>query len=376
MAEVKLGGVWLHSLGQVSGIKWSTAWGSGPCGPDVASCTLAIDPSNDSTLVSLSKTFEVWDEGVKVFGGVLSEMGRDFPRSLSARSWGRRAGDFDAVDSSGNPTMKARTAVTQSIANGLPWTNPTVFDDDPIGTDDEPSMQRLDAFLSSWSVTVGKRWGVDPYGVAFVTTDPTTPTWYLDASDLDIGVADDGLFTRVRARYFSGVDADGNPTTPLTVTADDAVGQMVYGVIEYPMDLTGLGMISGSTALAYAQQQLTLLTVPQWLSRVTTNSARLLTPGGLGAYLPSVRAGQMVRLFNVPDSLGGLRNELALDVVLGEVEYDTESSAEVTIAPMGLAVRSLADVSLKVAQTVKAVGVPKTATPSVRPVWIGHGGVA
>lgn len=342
MADVKLDDTLLNSLGHVSSIKWSTQWGPGPCGPSLASCTLAVDPANDSSLLRLSQAFDVFD-GVKMFGGVLSEIGRDFPRSLSARGWARRAADFDAVDSSGNPTTNPRTAVTQAIADGLEWTNPTAFDNTSIGVDGEASTTRLDTLLNNWAVTVGKLWGVDEYGVAFTATDPTVPTWFLDASDLDIGVADDGLYTCVRARYFSGVDADGNPANPLTVTATDAAGLAEYGAIWYPMDLTGLGVISGATASAYAAEQLKLLTVPQWLSRVTTNSSRLLSPGGLPAHLPSVRAGQMVRLFNVPNTLGGLRNELGLDVVLGEVEYDTDRPAEVTIAPVGLAVRNLAD---------------------------------
>ncbi len=356
MAEVKLGGVWLHSLGHVSDIKWSSQWGTGPCGPALASCTVAVDPGNDATLLRLSRTFEVWDGGVKVFGGPLAEMGRDFPRTLSARGWTSRGGDFDAVDSSGNPTTNPRTAVTQAVANGLPWTGATVFDDTSLGTDGQPSSQRVDSLLNGWAATVGKRWGVDANRAAFVTTDPTSPTWFLDASDLDIGVADDGLYTRVRARYVSGVDATtGDPNAWSTVTADDAAGQALYGVIEYPMDLTPLGMISSGTAATYAAAQRDLLTVPQWLSRVTTNSGRLLTKGGLPAYLPSVRAGQMVRLFNVPNNLGGIRGELGLDVVLGEVEYDTTSPAEVTIAPVGLAVRNLADALTQAAQTASVV---------------------
>lgn len=350
MAEVKVGGVWLHSLGHVAAVKWSTEWGPGPCGPALASCTVAIDPANDSPLLRVGRSVEVWSDGVRVFGGVMSEPGRDYPRSLNARGWARRASDFDAVDASGNPTTNPRTAVTQAIANGLPWTNPTAFDNASLGEDGLPSTTRLAAMLDQWATTAGKRWGTDAYGVAFTATDPTVPTWHLDASDLPIGVADDGLYTRVRARYYSALDVDGNPTTPLSEVANDAAGQAIYGVIEYPMDLTQLGMLSAATAQAYAQAQLKLLTVPQWLSRVTTNSGRLRTPGCLPAHLPSVRAGQMVRLFNVPNTLGGLRNELGLDVVLGEVEYDTENPSEITLAPVGLAVRNLVDMATQAAR--------------------------
>lgn len=342
MAEIKIGDTWLHSLGHVAAAKHSTTWGDGPCGSALASCTVALSPSNDSSLVRLNSTYEEWIDGVKVFGGVLDEMGRDFPRTLTAKGWARRAGDFDAVDGSGNPTVNTQTAVTNAITNGLPWSNAAAFPSAAFGTA-STSPQRLASLLTDWATTAAVRWGTDVNGVAFATADPTTPTWMLDASDLDIGVASDGLYTRVRANYATAVDSGGTPTATSRTIANDTAGQALYGVIEYAMDLTGLGVITGPTAASYAAAQLLLLTKPQWLSRVTTNSSRLLSMGGLGAHLPSVRAGQMVRLFNVPNSLGGLRNELALDVVLGEVEYDTESPTQVTIAPVGLAVRNLAD---------------------------------
>ena len=368
MAEVEItGGAWLHSLGRVSAIKWSTAWGTGPSGSSLASCTVAVDQALDVAALGLRQPFDVWSDGVKRFGGYIIEAGQDFPRSLTAAGWGRRAEDFDAVDSTGAPTTNPRTAVTEAIARGLEWSNPAVFDNVSLATDDGSltTPQRLNALLDSWAVTVGKRWGVDAYGVAFAVADPTSPTWFLDASDLPIGVADDNMFTRVRATYYSAVDVDGNPTTPLTVDADDAAAQALYGVIEYPLDLTSLGMLSGATALGYAQQQLASLTVPRWLSRVTTNAGRLRTAGGLDAHLPSVASGQMVRLFNLPHVLGGLRGELGLDVVLGEVEYDTEDPAEVTIAPVGLAVRTLADQAKVVAQTASVLRQLPTKAPHI-----------
>ena len=342
MADVTVDGTWLKALGHVAGVKWSTRWGPGPCGSDLASCTVVVSTTNDASLLRLARTLEV-SEGVVAFGGVISEIGRALPRSLNARGWARRAADFEAVDSAGAPTTNPREAVTQAIADGLPWTNPNAFDNVSLGTDGGPTAQRLDALLDNWAITVGKRWGTDVYGAAFAEVDPTAPTWFLDAADLDLGVADDGLFTAVRARYVNSVDGDGNPDGWDVEEVEDATGIAEFGSIWYAMDLTPLGLISGVTAAAYAQSQLDLLTVPQWLSRIVTTGSRLRTAGDLPAHLPSVRAGQMVRLFNVPNSLGGLRGQLGLDVVLGEVEYDTANPMQITLAPVGLAVRNLAD---------------------------------
>lgn len=343
--DVALGGLRLSSLGHVSAVKFSTRWGAGPCGPDVASCALAVDASLDSTWLRPRSAFDVYgDDGVRRFGGRLLEAGRGFPREVYGRGLAHLAAEFDAVDAAGEPTTNPRTAVTQAIARGLPWSGATVFPNASLGTDGTPAVKRLNQVLDDYAVTVGKRWGVDDSGVAFWSSDPTAPTWFLDARELDIGVADDGLFTRVRARYVSSVDGvSGEADGWDTVVVDDAAAQALYGMIEYPMDLTGLGLLTGGTATGYATAQLALLTVPQWLSRVTATGAVLLDVNGQPAHLQSVKAGQMVRLFNVPNNLGGLRNELNLNVVLGETEWSGESPDEVTLAPVNLAVRNLVD---------------------------------
>lgn len=353
-AEVKVDSTWLRSKGHVSSVKWSTRWGAGPCGPELASCTLAVSPNADSSLLRVGRTLETWADGVLMFGGESSEPTRGFPWTLSAKGLASRAADFDAVDGSGNPTMNPRTAVTQAIARGLPWTNPNAFPNVSIG-DASPVPLRLDQLLDQWAITDGKRWGTDAYGVAFAEADPTEPTLFLDARDLNIGVAEDGLFTAVRATYVSSVDGvTGEPDGWDYEVATDAAAVALYGVREYAMPLTDLGYMVGATALAYATAQLALLTVPQWLNRITTNSRRLRTKGGLGAHLPSVKAGQMVRLYNVPRTLGGIQSELGLNVVLGEVEYDTDNPEEITLAPVNLAVRNLADMATQAKRAADA----------------------
>lgn len=298
---VAIDGMPVRSYGCLDrGIKWSGRHGEGPCGPDVASCVIDVDPANDSSWLRMGRVFEVFEDGLKVFGGTISEVGRGYPREVHAKSWSRR--------------------------------------------------------VQPGATVSGDRWGRTVDNVAFTPTDPTTPTWFLDASDLDIGVADDGLYTQVVATYVSAYTA-GPPevTTTSTVTVDDAVAQAFYNeVVPYAMDLTALGVISSGTATTYANRQLAEFTIPQWLSRASVNSQRLLSPGGLPAHLPSVRAGQMVQLFNVPNNLGGIRNELSQTVILGEVEHDQDNPTEISIAPTRLAVRNLVDALTAAAQASAA----------------------
>lgn len=344
--DVKVAGRWLQQHGAVSSVTWSDRWGEGPCGPDLASCSFAVDPGNDARWLRVGQPAEVHDDHGLVLGGVVAEVGRGFPREIHIRGWARRGEDYDAVDGSGNPTNTPQTAVQQAIGRGLQWNGYAAFSSSSIGTT-EPTTRRLNDLLTQWATTTGQRWGVDAHGNTFVTADPTAATdgvdYYLDAEGLDIGVADDGFFTRVRARYVSGVDGGGNPSAWSTATADDATAQAEFDVIEYPMDLTALGPISPTTALSYAAQQLALLTQPQWLSRARVTIGQLRTPGGNVAHLPAVRAGQLLRLHNVPTNIGGIRGELGIDVVIGETQHSDDDPASITIAPVNLAVRSLAD---------------------------------
>lgn len=295
--DVFIDGAPLAQVAHVSAVVWSDRFGDGPCGPDQASFTVAVDRDNDASWLRLGRTVEVWDCGLKVFGGKLSEMDRGYPRQVHAKGWAR--------------TVEGESTV------------------------------------------VGHRFGRDAENVTHAPTDPTVVSWLLDASGLDIGVADDGLYTRVLATYVSSLDGDGNPITA-TVTVDDTAAQALYGVITYDMDLTDLGITTGGAATTLATEQLAQFTVPQLLSRVAATEQILFTPGGHPAHLPSLRSGQLVEMFNVPNSLGGIQSETNQRFIIGETEHSQDDPTTVSIAPARLAVRNLLDALKQAAQAAKA----------------------
>lgn len=356
MADVKVLGDWLARFGHVDDITYSTRWGPGPCGPDQASWTFDVDPSTDMPHLRLGRAVDLrGDNGTRMFGGTIIEPQRGTPWTVGAAGWAQLAGNFSAKDGSGNPTTNPRTAVTAAIARGLPWTNPNAFPDTSIG--DAPIIPApLDVLLDNWAVTAGLRWGTDAYGVAWTAADPTTPTLFLDAEDLDLGVAPDGMYTTVNATYVASVDpSTGDPATYDNEEVTDPAALDYHGSPrEYEMDLTPLGLMSGATAAGYAAQQLATLTVPQWLSSVVTTGERLKAAGGHDADLPTVEAGMMVHLYNVPYSLGGLRGELGTNVVLGQASWSEKEPTQITIAPVNLAVRNLADALAEAAEAAKA----------------------
>ena len=300
MADAKINGLWVSSFAHVASISWSTRFGDGPCGPDLATIEVDIDPRNDAEQLFMGRTVEIYDRGLLVFGGPLTGSSNGSPRVVEAKGWARR--DWDAT-------------ITHAP---------------------------------------GEKIGRTPAGAEVTPVADTEPRWLLDARDLDIGVADDRLFTRVIAEYVSAQDAEGNPTATSTVAVDDLEAQGLFGVLPFALDLTPLGLMGSGAAVAWAEQQLREFVIPEWTERVTTTSDRLLTTAGHYSHPPDVKAGQMVRIYNMPTSFGGLRRAAATDVVLGEVAYSTQRPSEVTVSPARVAVRSLADVVREIAETRKA----------------------
>lgn len=301
--EVKVDGRWLRSLGHVSGVTFGTRYAEGPCGPDLASAQVELAPRDDTGFLRIGRTFEVYVNGVLVWGGRISGPGRGTPRTIEAKGWPRVA-----------------------------W----------------------DAVLSP---PPGARVGRDAANRTYVPTDPTTPRWLLDASDLDMGVADDRLYTQVVATFIEALGAEGQDDVTAQVVVPEVADepQRLYGVLPYSLDLTPLGLIDYDTARSYALSQLREFAIPEWTSRVVTNATRLRTLNGHGAHLPDVRAGQMVRMFGLPATYGGLRRQAATDVILGEVSYSTDSPDEITIAPARVAVRSIADAVRQMAEARRAM---------------------
>ena len=187
---VKVDGRWLHEFGHVSKVEFSTRHGDGPCGPDVATVELDLGPRpTNPGFLTLGRTLEVYDHGVLRFGGVVSGPGTGSPRVVEAKGWAR-----------------------------------TVWD-------------------ATLTPEPGARIGRDAFNRPYTPADPYTPRWLLDASQFDIGVADDRLYTQVVATYISALGVDPDPDTVTEIVANDLPAQASFGLLPFALDLTSLGLI-------------------------------------------------------------------------------------------------------------------------------------
>lgn len=341
MADVVVysGGVPVHLSGvaAVSDLAWSTGWGGGCLN---ASWTMDLPPDRSYPYLTTGRDVAIFDGPQRVWWGRLSEPVRGSPWEVHARGMGTYATRYLALDSAGNPTTSAQTAVAEAILRGFPVTG-GVSGGSLAAKDVRPN--RLSDLLDAEAQESGQRWGVFADGVIVMRADPTTPTWHLHMTDAASGTADDDYVTHVYARYVSAVDANGNPTTYATASVGDTAAVDRWGRSEHPLDLTSLGLMTAGTASGHAQGVLN-----QGRARLGFTDAFEVTPdvltsvGGIGARLSLVQAGDMVRIFGVTDAQGMLEFRGYRDVVIGETQYQ-DGSGRLTLKPVGLAPRTLVD---------------------------------
>lgn len=332
MSNVRVNGQWLSAIGFVGDLKWSSRWGEGPSGCDLASWTFDVDQGSTLDVLTPGAEVEIVRHGKRVWFGHATEPVRGRPWQMNAEGKARRASLYPALDAAGAPTVNPSTALTNS---GVPWMGWSGFENADFGVVEKSKVNYLDALLNDWAKAKGLKWGVGPNGYGFASADPTTPSLILHASEIPIGVAEEGDYTRVVARYVSAMAGDPAEASAWATVSVGTPGRT------FIMDLTQLGLLTSGTATSYANAQLDLFRVPTWTSRITASAASLTTLAGAPADLGSVQAGQMVRLQGAPKMLGRTR-QFTPSVVLGEVEW-VDGSSEITLAPVNLAVRSIVD---------------------------------
>lgn len=338
--QVRVGGVWLASIASVFGIgdlKYSFT-ADGDC--EQASWSMNLSPSFSHSAVVSGALVEIRVGPSNIWSGVLDEPDStdDGGWSFSAAGFGAEVRDWICFDADLNTTSTPDVAIDGAIARSQFadfLSRPESLSAASFAVGEETAaLNRVGDLLDSWGRSVSKRWGVDPDGRVYAASDPTEPTWYLTAGSGQVGIAGDDYASDLFGRY--QVDA----STYATATVSDPAASAAHRR-EYPVDLTSLGYIDEAKAVSVLGGLLAEGKARYaWTKALTVSRLQLTTPGGTPAFLPFVRAGQMVRLFGVPDPQS-LRPHL--DFVLGRTEYVAGANV-ITLSPVNLAARNLGDV--------------------------------
>lgn len=316
--EVRLGGsTWLSSV---------ASWGDlvvtqGPHGPFGVSFGVVFpEASWRHPLLKPKTRVEVYDAGVRIFGGRLTEPDWDAGQ-FAAIGYCRQAEGPATINGSGNPTTIANTAVDQAIARGAlrdwkrtewlitpPSFEAAAMEDDRAGDDeDDPEVVTIQELLDTASAgTSGSdRWYVDDGGYLYIVdavADDAPPDWFVPAGVAQMGVADDQRIDRVLLTFPSSTTTPQGKRRLASYPATTPNGGVEWvGNVQR-------GMVAPSKAAAWAEAiyKKARSGMDGWTNGLTLSPGQLLTPGGQPAHFGHVRGGHKVRVLGTPDPRSGI----------------------------------------------------------------------
>lgn len=338
MARLQVGNRWAHDGANVDGLQWRHG-ADGGC----LTASWRLDRSASNLRPPGFRTgapVEIYEGRQRVWFGTLDQPGRadvDFTATgLLAQS--RK---FMAVDGSGDPTDSADLAIETAIGNGL------LLDyagDAPANEVPSEKPLRLDELIGTHATANGVRATVRGDRLLRWESDPTTPRYVILPGTVPAPrPADEEFATTVIVRYVSSVS--GSPPVADGFTnaeATDADAEAIHGRREVFIDITDRGYLTATEAGWIADGILTKYGVRYSFADSVTVTGRDLLRGSSPVNLATVDAGHMVRFLGVrdPSSVGGSGD---FDVIVGATDY-TDGSGVITLSPLGLVPRTLADV--------------------------------
>lgn len=327
------------AYGPVTSMKWSSCWVcDGICGDKQASWTWLTDAVPG--WVKPGARVEIRESGRRRFLGRLNEPERtDGGFVCSAYGLAAMGSDREALDASDKPTWDPNVAIDQAIARGLPWSRWADFGTSGAGdasTENAPSVD-VRTLLLRVAQAAGKRAVVDQWGRLLLGTDPTAPTWLVDGMSNYISAADDTFIARMVGLYSSLL----THAVESVAVADPWAASHFDVATEATVDLTALGEISASAALANITARMSLVGARMApTAGFTVPRLRLQAMNGAPGSPSAIRAGEMLRLRGVRDFQTTTRNWAAMDLIAGEVEYDAETDSA-AVTPLGYVPRDM-----------------------------------
>lgn len=318
-------------LNRLAGIDELTYSSVAPGSSDEASWSMSLRPDFAHPALRRGRIIEIDIDGGPVWNGFLAEpaAGED-GWTLRAEGAATVLGRRLALDTGGNTTATPNTAIDRV---GLPWKRPVSLSATPLGGGDNTAqLNTVGDLLDAWAESQGKRWGVDLEWSVFAAADPPTPTLHMTPGAGTVGLADDDYASHIYLRYI-----DSTTFLPATATASDSTAAADYGTEEEVLDATEAGVFSSASASAMAANVLAAGKPRLAWTGAVSPSSRQLTRGGVASFLPSIRAGVMVRLHGIPDPRTG---ELHVDFVVGKAVYSSGSDS-IDLTPPELAARDL-----------------------------------
>lgn len=324
--RVRIGGEYLDRVATVSDLVDSTVLRvEGWSGDYQASCRFAADRDFSAPWFRRGSTWEVVEDGVVAWGGLLSEPSWSGDGwSLTAYGYGS-ASDWPALENDGTVVPSSTPDAVLDYSTGLTPPLPINRWDTSIGSVAlglEPGeVTDIATLLDRLGKSVGKFWWVDSFGEISLVGLPEDPTLLLTPGSGYMGTADDGFVSHLYGLRISSLDLNGQPDGWSIVGPEqDDEAWARFGVRKEVMDLKGMGLLTGPQAEPLVAGEFALRGARMNpTSPIELTEMNVLRPG-FGARSPmGVRAGEMVRIPDVWDTRTNPTVGSSIDEVLGEV---------------------------------------------------------
>lgn len=323
---VKVGGLPLPDHVVVSDFSFET-WADGGCGQ--ASFVVSDSLMGAGRLLVPGAGIEVMRGALPVYAGIVDDFD---PTSGAVACIGLAAdaANYIALDSLGNTTRDTDTATLVAAGRGWGVVNRSGTFGTVSGDDTNP--QSLSALLTAYAEQTGQRWGVDANSRVFMRADPPAPRWFIAPGAVALGGSSEGAISHYVVVYFDGT------LNQKVIIAHPKAHMMLRR--EETLDLTQDGTMGLMEATAAAGGRHALVAAGlAWSTGATVSADQLTTVGDTPADLPSVRAGQVVRIFATAVG-SSITPTLWVDAVIGKTKYDTREPGRIYLEPSNTAPRT------------------------------------
>lgn len=319
---VRVGGVDGYSIGAHTAPTWETL-ADGGCG--VASVSFTTPTRAPHNMLRQGVVFEILYGVSPIYTGVTTEFDRQ-SGTLHAKGLGLDLYDVLALTPAGEVTRDLGVAINQAIAAAR-WlgSNPLGVTGVVEGDSTEPTS--IGALLDDYCQQTGQWWGADRYGRVYLQAKPTEPSWIVSPDSAVFGETNEDAPTFLAGRYDDGTGT--NKTAFAGVPGKES-----------STDLTDRGVLTEAQAQGILEGMLARRGSVAWVNSAELTSGQITTIGGTPAFLPVVRAGQLMRSFGVGYVGFG---SLALDTMIGKTTY-TAGSPTIQVEPVNTAPRTAVDV--------------------------------
>jgi hypothetical protein len=350
---------WLGSIGHVSNLSRSYTC---PGGPDTMSLLLRLPADYRTDAINPGRIVQVWRGASCIWEGKLDEPSPGAEGwTVTAHGAGQYGSDFAAIYN----TWNADDAVNLAIKRGMRWVNPGIGKPTGIylSQQQDSGADTVTAHLELIVTGGGLLWQVTRGNMSTLPARPWTLQVTPFKSDINGNplakpdrllicnspvartIAADVNAIVLRYQATADIEATGTkaaiPATFLTAYATNQVSVQAHGVMEYYLDISSAGVMTGTAALAIGHNILNRYVRASFAGPFTAGPGQVRNTAGTPVDLGCDEAGLVYQVMVTDAGYGGEVAPAPLVFMSGEYSYD-EDTGTATITPFQSVKKDLA----------------------------------